>query len=93
MKTALILIAASTVTLAGCATNRSGNYHYGNQGFASYEECVAHKNRQRNRMAVAGAVGGAATGAAVGGNVGESALAAGVGALAGAVIAKNSRPC
>lgn len=86
--------AAAALLTAGCATNqsRSGGWMYDGRTYASYDQCIAAKERSRNRGAVAGAVGGAATGAALGGNVGETALAAGVGALAGSAVG-NARRC
>lgn len=91
MKTALIVL-LTALPLAACATNSGGSWSYGDRSYASRSDCLAAKERSRNRGAVAGAVGGAATGALLGGNVGESALAAGAGALAGGAVG-NSRRC
>jgi hypothetical protein len=89
-KTMLMALSVSALMLPACATNQNrGGWHWGGQNYATLEECRAAKRRG----AVAGAVGGAATGAILGGNVGETALAAGVGAAGGAVIARGSRAC
>lgn len=93
----LIPATAAAIMLSGCATyggdGYSDGYYYGNQRYATYDECVRAKNSGRNTGAVVGAVAGGAAAAAAGGNLGETAAAAGAGALAGAVIGKGARRC
>jgi outer membrane lipoprotein SlyB len=98
-----LLLAPALLLLGACATdgyaandyprNRDRGYYNGDTRYASYDQCMAAKRRAKTKGAVVGGVGGAVTGAVVGGNLGETALAAGVGALAGGVIGKNSRRC
>jgi hypothetical protein len=89
-KLMLLGLATAGLMLPACATNQNrGGWNWGGQTYATYEECQAAKRRG----AVAGAIGGAATGAILGGNVGETALASGVGAAGGALIARGSRSC
>lgn len=85
--TAVVLMLGAS----GCA-QRSGPYSWGDRTYSSYDECMAAKRAHQRRMTVAGAAGGAVTGALLGGNFGETALAAGVGAAGGALIA-GSRRC
>ncbi|MFO7632527.1 MAG: hypothetical protein R6W76_08315 [Caldilinea sp.] len=92
MKTSLIVIAAAGTVLTGCTTGGNG-WLYGNQVYATREECLAAKRDAQTKGAVVGAVGGAATGAVLGGNVGEAALASGVGAAGGAILGGRNRPC
>jgi len=92
MKTTLILMAATCTFLSGCATGGDG-WLYGNQVYASREDCLEAKRDAQTKGAVVGAVGGAATGALLGGNVGEAALASGVGAAGGALLSGRNRPC
>ncbi len=82
-------LAAAGVLLAACATSQSGGWTWDGKTYATYEECRAAKRK----AAVVGAIGGATTGAVLGGNVGEAALAAGVGAAGGALLARGSRSC
>lgn len=85
-----LLIPVIALGAASCAQNQ-GPYSWGDHSYASYDECIAAKKASQQRATVAGAVGGAATGAIAGGNVGEAALASGVGAAAGALIAGSKR--
>lgn len=48
--------------------------------------CLIERSKGRKKGTIIGAAGGAAVGVVAGGNLGESALAAGVGALAGRAL-------
>jgi hypothetical protein len=82
---------AALLATAGCVNG--GNYSYGGRTYASRQECLDAKKRDKTTGTVVGALGGAATGAILGGNVGETALAAGVGAAGGNVLSGRNRPC
>jgi hypothetical protein len=68
-------------------------YEYGGKYYETRQQCLNAKKKARTKGAVIGAVGVGAAAALVGGNFGESALAAGVGALVGSEIGKNSKKC
>jgi hypothetical protein len=82
---------ALLIGAAGCVNG--GGYSYGGRSYASRQECLDAKKRDKTTGTVVGALGGAATGAILGGNVGETALAAGVGAAGGNVLSGRNRPC
>jgi hypothetical protein len=89
-----VIAAGVLLALGGGATagEQRTYWTYKGEAYATREECLAAKKRKGKRTgAIAGAAGGAGTALVLGGNVGEAALAAGVGAAAGAVIGNNSR--
>lgn len=61
--------------------------------YESYEACKRAKDKSRDRAAVVGAASSGTVAAIAGGSLGETALVAGAGALAGAVIGKNAKKC
>ncbi len=92
---ALALVATSPAAAKSERARERAQQQWAHDGrvYNSLAECRAAKKRSRDRGAVAGAAGGAAVGAIAGGNLPETALAAGVGAVAGAAIGNNVRRC
>ncbi len=84
---------ACSIPFAPLAAREKPRWEYGGQYYNSYQACKAARKKAEKKGAIIGAVGGAATAALLGGNVGETALASGVGALAGSQIGKATKKC
>ncbi len=96
MRALIISMGAASLMLGGCATSRG--WYYGDQRFATREECLIAKGHGSGRSeggtqgkaATVGAVGGATTALIAGANLGEAAVAAGAGAAAGALVGRRA---
>lgn len=86
---ALVSTAPATVVTAKQKTQ----WVHDGRAYNSYQACRRAKERSRDRAAVVGAASSGAVAAIAGGSVAETALVAGAGALAGAVIGKNAKKC
>ncbi len=83
----------ATLPATSVAAQRKTQWVHDGRAYGSYEACRAAKRKSRDRAAVVGAASSGAVAAIAGGSLGETALVAGAGAVAGAVIGKNAKKC
>ncbi|QMW23751.1 hypothetical protein [Sandaracinobacteroides saxicola] len=93
MRGAAVMVMAAILLAVPAGAKEKTRYQYGDRVYETYEQCLEAKRKAKKKGAIVGAVGGAVTGALVGGNFGETALASGVGALAGGAIGKSTKKC
>lgn len=95
MKKAVTAILLTAFAFGATATvaKEKVNYEYDGKVYETKDACLKAKKKAKKKGAIVGAVGGAATTAVFGGNLGESALASGVGAVAGGVIGNSTKKC
>lgn len=91
---AVVSMALAVPTVPAVAKKKDQTqWVYDGRAYDSYESCKKAKDKSRNRSAVVGAASAGTVAAIAGGSLGETALVAGAGALAGAVIGKNAKKC